>query len=68
MRLKYPPTPEYASQHANLCVESIQAVAGIGLDYSVESLDLIEKLFFRRAAGRPVGCPRRAVEVDEVLL
>ena len=35
LRLRYPPTPEYAAQHADLCVQSARDVSGIVLDYAV---------------------------------
>jgi hypothetical protein len=38
LRLMYPPTPEAAPMHAELCVSAAREVDGIELDYSVESL------------------------------
>lgn len=44
LRLRYPPTPEYAAQHADLCVQSARDVSGVVLDYSVESLELLDDI------------------------
>jgi hypothetical protein len=44
LRLKYPPTPEFAMQHADLCVQSARDVSGVVLDYSVESLELLDDI------------------------
>lgn len=47
LRLKYPPTPEYASRHAALCVETAKSVSGVDLDYSVASLRLLDDIIER---------------------
>lgn len=43
LRLKYPPQPKYARSLADVCVEAAARVSGITLDYSIESLSLVEK-------------------------
>jgi hypothetical protein len=47
LRLKYPPTPEAAPRHAALCVSAALLIHDIELDYSVESLELLEGLLDR---------------------
>ena len=48
LRLKFPPTPENASRHALVAVESVRNIEGVELDYSPQSLvaldGIIEKL------------------------
>jgi hypothetical protein len=48
LRLQYPPTPEAAPKHAELCVSAVKDIEEVELDYSVESLEtldgIIEKL------------------------
>jgi hypothetical protein len=43
LNLKYPPEPEYAKQLAEICIDAANRVSGLKLDYSVESLRLVEK-------------------------
>ena len=45
--LKYPPTPEAAPQHAALAVSAAQLIQDIELDYSIESLELLDGLLER---------------------
>lgn len=42
LNLKYPPEPEYAKQLAEVCIDTAKRVSGLKLDYSVESLRLVE--------------------------
>lgn len=42
LQLKYPPTPEAAPKHAELCVSMARSVSGVELDYSVESLEVLD--------------------------
>lgn len=43
LRLNYPPEPEYAQHLAATCVDAAERISGLKLDYSVESLHLVEK-------------------------
>lgn len=43
LTLKYPPEPESAKHLAATCVEAAARISGIDLDYSVESLRLVER-------------------------
>jgi hypothetical protein len=43
LRLKYPPEPEYAKRLAATCVDAAERISGLTLNYSVESLLLVEK-------------------------
>lgn len=43
LNLKYPPEPEYAKELAETCVEAAARISGLKLDYSIESLRLVEK-------------------------
>lgn len=51
--LKYPPTPEYAAQAAELMVESARACSDVSLDFSVSSLNQVDRIIrrMRREAG-----------------
>ncbi len=42
VKLKFPPTPEYADQLAELMVPAAQKVSGIVLDYSPDSLTAVD--------------------------
>ena len=44
LRLKYPPTPEAAPQHAALCVSAAHLINDIDLDFSIESLMRLDGL------------------------
>jgi len=46
-RLKYPPTPEYAAQLAELMVEPARRNPGIDLDFSVNSLKEVDRTIRR---------------------
>jgi hypothetical protein len=55
-RLKYPPTPEYAAQLAELMVEPARTVSGIDLDFSVNSLKEVDRAIRRmRREGADAG-------------
>lgn len=43
LKLKHPPEPEYAKDLADVCVETAARISGVSLDYSTESLSLVEK-------------------------
>lgn len=43
LRLKYPPTPEYAPALAALCVDVARDVSKLTLDYGPESLRLVDR-------------------------
>lgn len=51
--LKYPPTPEYAAQAAELMVESARACSDVSLDFSISSLNQVDRIIrrMRREAG-----------------
>jgi hypothetical protein len=44
LRLQHPPTPEFAAKHAQIAVEVSRDVDGINLDYSVDSLALVDRI------------------------
>lgn len=44
LRLKYPPTPENASKHALLAIASVRDIEGVELDYSPESIEMIDRI------------------------
>lgn len=44
LRLKFPPTPEFANQHADVAVSSVESVENIALDYSPYSLETIDRI------------------------
>lgn len=44
LRLKYPPTPEYAAKHAEVAVDAVKRIEGVTLDYSPASLGEIDKI------------------------
>jgi hypothetical protein len=44
LRLKYPPTPEFAANLANIAVTAARNVSGIELDYSPESLSKVDAI------------------------
>ncbi len=50
LNLKYPPTPEYAPKFAQGIVEAARNVSKVELDYSPESLKLVDEIIegFRR--------------------
>jgi hypothetical protein len=50
LSLQYPPTPEFAPQHAELAVQAARAVSRVRLDYSVRSLERLDGIIegFRR--------------------
>ena len=50
LRLKYPPTPEHAADLAETCVSAAARISGVGLDYSPESLALVDRQMDRFAA------------------
>ena len=50
LRLKYPPIPEHAADLAATCVDSAKQVSGLDLDYSPQSLVLIDRQMDRFAA------------------
>ena len=44
LNLVYPPTPQFAPQHADLCVMAAKEVAGCELDYTDKSLHLLDDI------------------------
>ena len=55
-RLKYPPTPEYAAQLAELMVEPARTESEIDLDFSVNSLKQVDRTIRRmRREGADTG-------------
>ena len=44
LRLSYPPTPEFAAKHADVAVTAVKEVEGIALDYSPQSLAVIDRI------------------------
>src|SRR5690242_15429273 len=44
LNLQYPPTPDAAPKHAESCVSAVKNVDNIDLDYSVESLRVLDRL------------------------
>ena len=44
LNLKYPPTPEAAPQHAALIVETAREVSAVDLDYSIASLEQVDRI------------------------
>jgi hypothetical protein len=55
LKLQFPPTPEFAKSHAEIAVSSVQRVEEITLDYSPESLAIIDKIIqqFRKDGLTP---------------
>jgi len=49
LRLKYAPTPEHAADLADTCVEAAKRISGLNLDYSPESLALVDRQLDRFA-------------------
>jgi hypothetical protein len=47
LSLQYPPTPEYAAQHAELAVKAGRSVSYVRLDYSVRSLKRLDSIIAR---------------------
>jgi hypothetical protein len=55
-RLKYPPTPEYAAQLAELMVEPIRTESEIDLDFAISSLKQVDRAIRRmRREGTDTG-------------
>jgi hypothetical protein len=44
LTLQYPPTPEAAPRHANLAVEAAADISHVTLDYSVDSLAMVDSI------------------------
>lgn len=44
LNLQYPPTPEAAPKHAELCVAAVKNVDNVELDYSIESLRELDQI------------------------
>jgi len=44
LRLSYPPTPEFAANHAEVAVAAVKDLEDIALDYSPESLAVIDRI------------------------
>jgi hypothetical protein len=44
LRLPYPPAPEYAAQHAEVAVSAARKVDAIDLNYSPDSLKLVDAI------------------------
>ena len=44
LRLRYPPTPEAAPRHAALCVSAALVIYDIDLDYTSESLRVVDDI------------------------
>lgn len=42
LKLKYPPVPEHAAAHAQLCVDAARRISKMVLDYSVDSLRAVD--------------------------
>ena len=59
LALKIPPTPEYASMHADQIVQGAKEISKIELDYSPESLNLVDEIIenFRQEglASKDIG-------------
>jgi hypothetical protein len=47
LSLQYPPTPEFAAQHAELAVKAARSVSYVRLDYSVRSLKKLDGIIAR---------------------
>ena len=44
LRLQHPPTPKFAAVHARIAVDAAREIEGLDLDYSVESLALVDRI------------------------
>jgi hypothetical protein len=44
LALKFPPTPEFAAQHAELMVQAAKDVSGVDLDFSPESIATVDEI------------------------
>jgi hypothetical protein len=44
LRLQHPPTPEFASRHAEIVVKAARDISGVELDYSPQSLDDVDRI------------------------
>jgi hypothetical protein len=44
LSLKFPPTPEYAAQHAELMIQPARDISGVDLDFSPGSLEAIDRI------------------------
>ena len=44
LKLKYPPTPEFAAEHAEVAVAAVKDVDNVVLDYSPQSLAVIDRI------------------------
>lgn len=55
LNLQFPPRPEYAADHAKLIVKTAYEISSVALDYSVESLHLVDEIIegFRRDNIKP---------------
>jgi hypothetical protein len=47
LRLKLPPNPEYAAQHAQIAADAARDVDDVHLDYSVASISEVDKIIAR---------------------
>jgi hypothetical protein len=44
LSLQYPPTPEFASAHAEIAITAVQKLDGLTLDFSPASLGVIDRI------------------------
>jgi hypothetical protein len=44
LKLRHPPTPEFASKHADVAVAAVKQIDKVVLDYSPESLAVIDRI------------------------
>jgi len=44
LQLKFPPSPEYASDHAELTVNAVRDLDGLHLDYSPDTIQHIDRI------------------------
>lgn len=51
IKLRYPATPEFASQHAEVIVQTVLKFDNFGLDYSPESLQKVDDIIERFRQG-----------------
>jgi len=47
LNLRYPPTPEYAAKHAETALVSVKNIDKAALDYSPQSLQVIDRIIQR---------------------
>lgn len=44
LNLRYPPIPGFAGKHAELAVDSIRDVEGVSIDYTPDSLEILDRI------------------------